>query len=862
MAIILHRRGSDDDWTTSNPVLAASELGYVTTGTNAGKFKIGDGTTPWNLLAFYASGGGESSGVAAMPAGSIQPWPSNTIPEGWLLCNGQAVSRTTYSDLFAVIGTSYGIGDNSTTFNLPNLKGRTIVALDSAQTEFDTLGETGGVKSTALTEANIPQHAHSINHDHGSFDTSSGGAHKHWISAAARDDANFSTMGSSNTQDYGLAADAGSWSIDDTNKDFGRYSSTTGSSHTHSIDVPAFTGNSGNYGTASPTPVSALQPYIILNYIIKYSIYDGLQGPTGPTGPQGATGPQGPTGSTGPQGNQGETGPTGALGPTGPTGATGADSMVTGPTGPQGIVGPTGSIGPTGAQGIQGVTGPTGPTGATGPQGEFGGATFEYEFDSGTTDPTTIGDGIFRLNNSDPSLANVLYISFLDINASNVFSFLQTVDDSTSAIKGQFKLVKSTDINEFAFFNITGSHVHDTDHFNIPIAFVNGNGFTPADGEDFFITFTKTGDKGDIGPTGPTGPQGIQGETGPTGPTGPTGSTGPIGSLYYYGEDPPLDPTIGDRWIDSATSFEYTWVDDGTSTQWVETRGSGYVGPANELSIGTVTTGTPGLPAEATITGDAPFQTLSLVIPEGIQGVTGPTGPQGIQGIQGETGPTGAIGPTGPTGPQGIQGETGPTGPIGPTGADSTVTGPTGAQGSTGPTGPQGDTGPAGLGFPTGGLEGMVLAKNSNLDYDTEWIIPPSGGSTTYVGPTAPLLPVEGAGWFNSETGIKYIYYEDVDSAQWVSTTGIAYQPSVSNLNDLFDVDITSLTDGDIVRYDSATSSWKNTNDLDAVVKLNAQTISSNLSIPSGYNGMSAGPLTVADGVIVTIADGSAWSVV
>jgi len=911
MAIILHRRGSDDDWTTSNPILAASELGYVTTGTNAGKFKIGDGVTPWNELAFYASGGGESSGVAAMPAGSIQPWPSNTIPEGWLLCDGSAVSRTTYSDLFAVIGTSYGIGDNSTTFNLPNLKGRTIVALDSSQTEFDTLGETGGVKSTTLAEANIPQHAHSINHNHGAFDTASGGAHKHWISAAARDDANFSTMGSSNTQDYGLAADAGSWSIDDTNKDFGRYSSTTGSSHTHSIDVPNFEGTSGNYGTASPTPVSALQPYIILNYIIKHSIYDGLQGPTGPTGPQGATGPQGPTGATGPQGNQGETGPTGALGPTGPTGDQGIQGIQgetgptgaqgpTGPTGPQGIqgvtgpqgeTGPTGAIGPTGPTGATGadsmVTGPTGPTGATGPQGDFGGATFDYNYLTSTVDENP-GSGNLNLNNT-LSTATELYISWTDADGVSIQNYLETIDDSTSAIKGHFKMYEVANSDNYVYYSITGNHYYHDSYYELPIAYLSGSVTSWTNGQDIAITFVRTGDKGDIGPTGPTGAtgeqgitgptgaqgdtgpigptgptgaQGIQGETGPTGALGPTGSTGPIGSLYYYGEDPPLDPTIGDRWIDSATSFEYTWVDDGTSTQWVETRGSGYVGPANELSIGTVTTGTPGLDAEATITGDAPFQTLNLVIPEGIQGEVGPTGPTGPQGIQGETGPTGAIGPTGPTGPQGIQGETGPTGPIGPTGADSTVTGPTGAQGSTGPTGPQGDTGPAGLGFPTGGLEGMVLAKNSNADYDTEWIIPSSGGSTTYVGPTAPLLPVEGAGWFNSETGIKYIYYEDVDSAQWVSTTGIAYQPSVSNLNDLLDVDITSLTDGDIVRYDSATSSWKNTNDLDAIVKLNAQTISSNLSIPSGYNGMSAGPLTVSDGVIVTIADGSAWSIV
>jgi microcystin-dependent protein len=744
MAIILHRRGSDDEWFFNNPILGPSEIGYVTSGTNAGKFKMGNGITPWNELAFYASGGGGGSGVAAMPAGSIQPWPSDTIPEGWLLCDGSAVSRETYSDLFAVIGTTYGIGDNSTTFNLPNIKGRTIVGKDGSQIEFDALGESSGVKSTTLTVDHIPQHAHAIDHDHASFTSGGGSAHRHWISAALIDDRNFTGSGG-NTQDLGLVSDAGSYSDTDQNRAAGRFSLTE-SGHTHSIDVPAFTGTSGNYGTATPTPVSALQPYITLNYIIKHSIYDGLRGETGPTGPTGATGVTGPQGATGPQGIQGEQGIQGIDGPTGPIGLTGAQGPtgiqgptgsqgevgptgpigltgpqgptgIQGPTGPQGEVGPTGPIGPTGATGADStVTGPTGSTGPTGPQGEFGGATFEYEFDDGIVHTDILGDGQFRFNNASPNAATELYIAFVDSNGANVFNFLQTIDDSTSAIKGQFKLVKKTDINEFAFFSITGNHSHHDDHFHVPISFLNGNGFTPADGEDFYITFTKTGDKGDIGPTGPqgevgptgpqgdtgplgpTGPQGeigptgIQGEVGPTGPTGLTGSTGPIGSLYYFGEDPPEDPDIGDRWVDSATGFEYTWISDGDSLQWVETRGSGYVGPANELSIGTVTTGEPNEEAEATITGDAPSQTLNLVIPQGIQGETGPTGQEGPQG---ETGPIGATGPQGDVGPTGPQGEVGPTGPQGDTGPQGEL-GATGPQGEVGPTGPQGATGPQG----------------------------------------------------------------------------------------------------------------------------------------------------------------------
>jgi microcystin-dependent protein len=57
------------------------------------------------------------------PIGSITPYGSNTLPSGWLLCDGSAVSRTTYAELFALLGTTWGIGDNSTTFNVPDLRG-------------------------------------------------------------------------------------------------------------------------------------------------------------------------------------------------------------------------------------------------------------------------------------------------------------------------------------------------------------------------------------------------------------------------------------------------------------------------------------------------------------------------------------------------------------------------------------------------------------------------------------------------------------------------------------------------------------------------------------------------------------------
>jgi microcystin-dependent protein len=96
------------------------------------------------------------SGGQPLPAGVVVAWDGATVPNGFLLCDGSLVLRAAYPALFAVIGTTHGAGDGSTTFALPNYKGRVLVGRDVAQTEFDVLGELGGAKTHTLTNAELP----------------------------------------------------------------------------------------------------------------------------------------------------------------------------------------------------------------------------------------------------------------------------------------------------------------------------------------------------------------------------------------------------------------------------------------------------------------------------------------------------------------------------------------------------------------------------------------------------------------------------------------------------------------------------------------------------------------------------------
>lgn len=175
------------------------------------------------------------------PTGGLMPYAGSSAPTGWLVCDGSAVSRTTYDDLYAAIGTTYGSGDGSTTFNLPNLKGRTIVGRDSTDSDFDALGETRGTKTHTLTTSEIPAHNHSV--------TDPGHTHTGSTTNQLEKD------GSGFTSFTGIDLITSYYSFDmPSGLTLSINSSTTG------ITV----GNTGGGGAHNN-----IQPSIVLNYIIK-----------------------------------------------------------------------------------------------------------------------------------------------------------------------------------------------------------------------------------------------------------------------------------------------------------------------------------------------------------------------------------------------------------------------------------------------------------------------------------------------------------------------------------------------------------------------------------------------------------------
>lgn len=99
----------------------------------------------------------------SLPIGGGCDYFGTTLPsENYMWADGSAISRTTYATLFAIIGTTYGIGDGSTTFNLPDKRARVSVMVKSEDDTFSTIGTTGGEKKHTLSNSELPAHGHQV----------------------------------------------------------------------------------------------------------------------------------------------------------------------------------------------------------------------------------------------------------------------------------------------------------------------------------------------------------------------------------------------------------------------------------------------------------------------------------------------------------------------------------------------------------------------------------------------------------------------------------------------------------------------------------------------------------------------------
>ena len=226
--------------TITTPTISSPASVSATTG-NAAIIEATGPDTNINInLTPKGSGSVLFGGVAPAltPTGVVVPFAGTSAPAGWLLSFGQTVSRTTYAALFAVIGTTYGAGDGSTTFGLPDLRGRVVAGEDdmggtsanrltglSGGVNGDILGGTGGLETHTLTVAQIPLHGHP---------------------------AYISTSGTDPNTTGGLALNA------ETVSTYSAYTGTLSSTPGQQIG-----------GTGGGDSHNNVQPTIILNYIIK-----------------------------------------------------------------------------------------------------------------------------------------------------------------------------------------------------------------------------------------------------------------------------------------------------------------------------------------------------------------------------------------------------------------------------------------------------------------------------------------------------------------------------------------------------------------------------------------------------------------
>lgn len=284
---------------TDGAVLRYGKITAVGTGTNVGRAQTDATGAAWvvydnsyaaqvgDLVYLLMQGpvvhiGGQLGGTQPTPppVGVIHPYAGATAPLGWLLCNGQAVSRVTYPALFAVCGTTYGSGDGSSTFNIPNLVDRVPTGIGTKYLR----GETGGSETFTLATANLPSHSHTINHDHVNDPHShTGAAHTHDMSHDHTSTSHTHSTPSSGSKSITQGASGTVVTVAD------NVSGTTGSTLANTVafsgstasaggsgagqggsttnNTQTYTGSSGS--TGSGTAVNNMPPYLGILYILR-----------------------------------------------------------------------------------------------------------------------------------------------------------------------------------------------------------------------------------------------------------------------------------------------------------------------------------------------------------------------------------------------------------------------------------------------------------------------------------------------------------------------------------------------------------------------------------------------------------------
>lgn len=260
--------GSMEGNTGGNLTIKATDnLTVQTAGLTALTIDNTQKTTTQNSVNI-AIGHAQEQGFDLIPAGSILPFAANSTPGGWLLCDGSAVSRATYSRLFSAIGVAWGPGNGSTTFNLPDFRGKTLFGKAPSGT-FGSFASSGGTETHAHT---VNSHTHTINAHSHSYGVLS---HKHLLPIFTNSGESRSWVDQTGSSLYGflggqsisrnnplsLGGNLGATTAANISK-----SSTPIDSTTDSTGDTSLTTNGTAPGTNSPSHVN---PFAIVNYIVK-----------------------------------------------------------------------------------------------------------------------------------------------------------------------------------------------------------------------------------------------------------------------------------------------------------------------------------------------------------------------------------------------------------------------------------------------------------------------------------------------------------------------------------------------------------------------------------------------------------------